>query len=837
MIAEERVQEILCVIQPIYLSDRSRNEIIVYIQNLIKDRLGIEVFLFGSVPLKTYLPDGDIDLTVLTPQDTEEDLAEALCSMLRAEGGASDFQVTGVQYIQAQVKVIKFNIKNIAVDISFNQMAGLCALCFLEQVDQNFGRDHLFKRSIILIKAWCYYESRLLGANTGLISTYALAVLVLYIINSSYSSLSGPLAVLFKFLDYYASFDWENYCITVTGPVPISSLPDITGTGDHEVVLNEKFFRECVESFSVQPKVVEANRQIFPVKHFNILDPLKHSNNLGRSVSQGNVPRLRHAFTLGVQRLRDILSVPGETMGWKLEKFFRNTLDRNGKGQRQDVVEPLIAFGTGRTELSDLRGDFEGYFRSLVYGKWFHGEIQYSWIPQGEETSSWDVASWSVNDQKNILYWTNPDGSTSMQNMQKSRGTGTYIPEMSQQSYTDRFSITPSTVNSAYQTQQSYTDSFSSTPSTVNSASQSQQSYTGRFSSRPNTVNSAYQSQQFYTDRFSSKPSTVNSASQTLQSYTDKFSNKPSTVNSASQTLQSYTEKFSNKPSTMNSASQTLQSYNGRFSIKPSTVNSAAQTQQSYNGRFSIKPSTVNSAVQTQQSYNGRFSIKPSTVNSAAQTQQSYNGGLSIKPSTVNSASQTQQSYNGRFSIKPSTVNSAAQTQQSYNGELSIKPSTVNSAAQTQQSYNGGLSIKPSTVNSASQTQQSYNGRFSIKPSTVNSAAQTQQSYNGELSIKPSTVNSAAQTQQSYNGGLSIKPSTVNSASQNQQYYNGSFSSKPSTVNSASLTQQSYNGGLSIKPSTVNSASRTQQSYNGSFSSKPSTVNSASRTQLFKQNP
>lgn len=115
------------------------------------------------------------------------------------------------------------------------------------------GRDHLFKRSIILIKAWCYYESRILGANTGLISTYALAVLVLHIINISYSSLSGPLAVsifksqlswalltrltddtyhqqvLFKFLDYYASFDWDNYCITVNGPVPISSLPDITG--------------------------------------------------------------------------------------------------------------------------------------------------------------------------------------------------------------------------------------------------------------------------------------------------------------------------------------------------------------------------------------------------------------------------------------------------------------------------------------------------------------------------------------------------------------------------------------------------------------------------------
>lgn len=118
--------------------------------------------------------------------------------------------------------------------------------------------------------------------------------------------------VLIKFLDYYASFDWDNYCITVNGPVLISSLPDITGnypeishfsytflywklhllfppeTGNHETVLTEAFFRECVELYSVPTKaVIEANGHYFPVKHFNIVDPLKHTNNLGRSVTEG----------------------------------------------------------------------------------------------------------------------------------------------------------------------------------------------------------------------------------------------------------------------------------------------------------------------------------------------------------------------------------------------------------------------------------------------------------------------------------------------------------------------------------------------------------------------
>ncbi|KAF3556643.1 hypothetical protein F2Q69_00017760 [Brassica cretica] len=442
-IAEERAQEILNTIQPICVADRSRNEIFAYVQTLVRNRLGTEVFNFGSVPLKTYLPDGDIDLTVLTPQDKEEDLAKALLSILEAESGESNFHVTDVQYVPAQVKVIKCKIKNIAVDISFNQMGGLSALCFLEQADQIFGRDHLFKRSIILIKAWCYYESRILGANTGLISTYALAVLVLHIINIGYPSLSGPLAVLFKFLDYYASFDWGKNCVTVHGPVLISSLPDMTETEHHEVVLNEKFVRECMESYSFSTKAVEANGRHFPVRYFNIVDPLKHSNNLGRSVTQGNVQRLKHAFTLGAKKLKDVLTLPRETMGWKLENFFGNSLERNGKGQRLDVDEPITAFGTGRSELSELRGDFERYFQSLVYGKWFHGET-HLWIPQGQDTSSWDT----VNGQNNGFYWRNVNGATSLQNMGRSRGTGTFFPEMGQQSYTDGFGSQPRTVKS-----------------------------------------------------------------------------------------------------------------------------------------------------------------------------------------------------------------------------------------------------------------------------------------------------------------------------------------------------------------------------------------------------
>lgn len=35
-----------------------------------------------------------------------------------------------------QVKIIKCLIENIVVDISFNQLGGLCTLCFLDEVNQ-----------------------------------------------------------------------------------------------------------------------------------------------------------------------------------------------------------------------------------------------------------------------------------------------------------------------------------------------------------------------------------------------------------------------------------------------------------------------------------------------------------------------------------------------------------------------------------------------------------------------------------------------------------------------------------------------------------------------------
>ncbi|KAB1215073.1 hypothetical protein CJ030_MR4G018543 [Morella rubra] len=185
--AERNAEEIVGRIHPSLAAEYKRKEVIelytgtrkvlrwMKVRQIlpIETRLGIfcfMVFPYGSVPLKTYLPDGDIDLTAVSCLNIEDSLVSDVHTILKAEehNEAAPFDVKDVCCIHAEVKLVKCIVQNICVDISFNQLGGLCKLCFLEQVDRLVGKDHLFKRSILLTKAWCYYQSRILGAHHAL---------------------------------------------------------------------------------------------------------------------------------------------------------------------------------------------------------------------------------------------------------------------------------------------------------------------------------------------------------------------------------------------------------------------------------------------------------------------------------------------------------------------------------------------------------------------------------------------------------------------------------------------------------------------------------------------
>ncbi|KAL2634776.1 hypothetical protein R1flu_006255 [Riccia fluitans] len=315
--AELRTAEIVEKIQPTRASEERRKAVAEFVRNLICKCFpcsSCKVFTFGSVPLLTYLPDGDIDLTIVSQDPSLKDTwANVVRSTLeRTERNQdAEFKVREVQYIHAEVKLIKCVVEDIIVDISFNQLGGLCTLCFLDEVDLLIGQNHFFKRSIILVKAWCYYESTLLGAHHGLISTYALETLVLYIFHVFHNSIRGPLEVLLRFLEFFSKFDWHRYCVSLWGPVPIAALPDIAAESPRkdggDLLLSQAFLKACCEVYAVFPAGQDNQQRTFNAKYLNVVDPLRPGNNLGRSVNQTNYNRIVGTFGKSAEKLLRIL--------------------------------------------------------------------------------------------------------------------------------------------------------------------------------------------------------------------------------------------------------------------------------------------------------------------------------------------------------------------------------------------------------------------------------------------------------------------------------------------------------------------------------------------------
>ena len=62
--------------------------------------------------------------------------------------------------------------------------------------------------------------------------------------------------------------------------------------------------------------------------------------------SAGNFYRIRSAFTYGARKLGRVLSRPEENIEDEICKFFSNTLDRHGSGQRPDVQDPVPISGS-----------------------------------------------------------------------------------------------------------------------------------------------------------------------------------------------------------------------------------------------------------------------------------------------------------------------------------------------------------------------------------------------------------------------------------------------------------------------------------------------------------
>ena len=85
---------------------------------------------------------------------------EAMCVESTANKEGRKGSVRNVSFVNAQVKVVNCTVNNLSVDISQISVGPLASVALFESIDRLVGRNHVFKRSVVLIKAWLKHEAQ-----------------------------------------------------------------------------------------------------------------------------------------------------------------------------------------------------------------------------------------------------------------------------------------------------------------------------------------------------------------------------------------------------------------------------------------------------------------------------------------------------------------------------------------------------------------------------------------------------------------------------------------------------------------------------------------------------
>ena len=119
---------------------------------------------------------------------------------------------------------VHFMINGLPVEISTQAGQELSMLAFLEEVSALVGKDCLFKRSLLLIRAWWSYETAAyIGCSMkNTLDEDTLGLLLCCIFNKYHIKLHTPFQALSVFLAEYGDVEWTGKIITLQGIFPVT---------------------------------------------------------------------------------------------------------------------------------------------------------------------------------------------------------------------------------------------------------------------------------------------------------------------------------------------------------------------------------------------------------------------------------------------------------------------------------------------------------------------------------------------------------------------------------------------------------------------------------------
>eukprot|EP01041_Mallomonas_annulata_P000150 gene150-252_t len=338
-IIENEIDLFIYQISPKAVTNKRRNDVFEFLDDILRRSIpNCKSILSGSFPLRSYLPESDMDIVLLTSRRDAQDDSEpiltiftALCQavVMSSKTGRlfPDMTIRNIEFVNARTRLAHCVVNNLSVDITVNQTGALSTAAFLEECDRVIGGNHMFKRSLLLIKAWCLHESAryggtsILGSKGGMLSSYALSVLILYLFNihgigtghshstgSASNTLLHPLSVLKAFLSTFSKFPWD--CIAVSLEGPVSIINGCLATITYSPV---NHFRSILEKYRHHHHQHQHQHQhshdstddraigrggwgpgLGPVARFhlrvcNIIDPIDPTNNLGMPITRPNL--------------------------------------------------------------------------------------------------------------------------------------------------------------------------------------------------------------------------------------------------------------------------------------------------------------------------------------------------------------------------------------------------------------------------------------------------------------------------------------------------------------------------------------------------------------------
>ena len=400
-IEELFVDLILEIIAPNIEREKERNDSFSIIKDIIVKKFYsklpdyfIYILPYGSFPTKTYLKNADIDITIFFQLKTTnkilidipgETINKAFNLIKEAlEKYNKDFSCelfSDIKIIKADVRLLKFKIGYVSVDISVNNFSGMYKILFFDFIEQQLGTQfnknnlfldnayssnkiNIFRRTLLLIKAWCFYEGNLMGSNIGLMANYTLEILVIYLFNLHYEYIFNEFDGFEKFFELMEEINLEKNVISLFGVISNGSFhqklsafnsdifeesnisvnqpfwflenkyKDINDKSEERDVIynlnkinNFNIYNKCkpllnideIKAFinhinkSIGNIYLKKEGKLINVTNYdkivNVLDPLNNHNNLGKSINFHSYSKMKKIINYMNKKLKKIQKI------------------------------------------------------------------------------------------------------------------------------------------------------------------------------------------------------------------------------------------------------------------------------------------------------------------------------------------------------------------------------------------------------------------------------------------------------------------------------------------------------------------------------------------------